>query len=294
MTLDEERYAFFLTYNTIGNSILFNKLIKLGNKIDSHIGRPFGKFFKWTEKIFFSGWENIHPIAWGGSEEDEALFVFNYSSPVIGVIYPFMKTYDWVNFPDEYTGKKAKRLKNFYKNSIKRFMYSDGKGKTLLSKNVFSTGRIILILDCFPDARIIYPVRHPYESVPSLISMFAKPWKSLYKFIPENSEEFRQWGKLAIQFYQYFYQISKELPDSQFFSVGYDELVSNPENVIEQIYFHFGMEMSPEFKKRLKESTQKSKNFKSKHSYSIEEYGLSKQVVYEQLKPVFEKYGFKP
>jgi hypothetical protein len=124
--------------------------------------------------------------------------------------------------------------------------------------------------------------------------MFAKPWKSLYKFIPENSEEFRQWGELAIKFYQYFYQISKELPDSQFFSVGYDELVSNPENVIEQIYFHFGMEMGPDFKKRLKESTQKSRNFKSKHAYSIEEYGLSKQMVFEQLKPVFEKYNFKP
>jgi len=294
MTLDKERYAFFLTYNTIGNSILFNKLVSFIGKIDKHIGRPFHKFFKWTEKVFFGGWKNIHPISWSGSEEDEALFVFNYSSPVIGILYPYMKTYNWVNFPDEYSPKKAKRLRNFYKNSLQRFMYSEGKGKTLLSKNVFSTGRIKLILDCFPDARIIYPVRHPYEAVPSLISMFAKPWKSIYKFIPINSEEYRQWGELGIKFYQYFHRISMEMPPDQFYSVSYDELISDPENVIQQIYFHFGMEMGPEFKKRLKESTQKSRSYKSKHSYSIEEYGLSKQKLYEQLKPVFEKYNFKP
>ena len=293
MTLDQERYAFFLTYNTIGNSILFNKLVTFFGKIDRRIGRPFRKFFDWTEKVFFSGWENIHPVSWNGSEEDEAPFVFSFTSPAVGIIYPFMKTYDWINFPDDYPPAKSKKLKNFYKNSLQRFMYSEGNGKTLLIKNVFSTGRVKLILECFPDARVIYPVRHPYETVPSLISMFAKPWKSIYKFIPEDSEEYRQWGWLAIEYYKYFYRVSEVFPASQFYTLKYDELISEPEEVINKIYHHFDLEKSNEFVKLLKEKTEYSKKYKSKHTYSLELYGLSRQLVYDELKQIFEKYNFK-
>lgn len=293
MTLDKERYAYFLLYNTIGNSILFNKLVKFGGKLDRLIGSPFRKFFDWTEKILFSGWKNIHPMGWNESEEDEASFVFSFTSPAVGLIFPYMKTYDWVNFPDKYPPAKAKKLRGFYKNSLQRFMYSDGKGKTLLTKNVFSTGRVKLILECFPDAKIIYPVRNPYETVPSLISMFAKPWEFLYKFIPKDSEEYRQWGMLAIEYYKYFYRVSKEFPLEQFYTLSYDELVSEPEEVINKIYRHFDINKSANFTKLLREKTEQSKNYKSKHTYSLELYGLSKEMVYEELKQVFEKYNFK-
>ena len=294
MTLDEDRFAYFLLYHTLGNSILFNKLINFGGRIDQKIGRPMRKFFDWTEGVFFKGWKNIHPMGWNESEEDEAPFVFGFSSPAIAMIYPFMKTYDWVNFPDDYPPAKAKKLKNFYKNSIQRFVYSEGRGKTFLSKNVLSTGRIKLILEVFPDAQIIYPVRHPYQAIPSFISMFSKPWKTLYKFIPEDSAVYRQWGDLAIKYYQYFYEIAKELSEEQFYTVSYDNIILDAENVVNQIYFHFGMNKSPEFDHLLKEKSQRSKSYKSTHAYSLEMYGFSKKEVLEQLKPVFEKYGFKP
>lgn len=293
MTLDTDRYAYFLLYNTIGNSIVFNKLVMFVGKIDRRIGRPFRKFFDWTERYFFSGWKNIHPISWNGSEEDEAPFVFSFNSPAVGIIYPFMRSYDWINFPDDYPSGKAKKLMRFYKNSLQRFMYSEGKGKTLLSKNVFSTGRVKLILECFPDAKIIYPVRNPYETVPSLISMFAKPWKYLYKFIPENSAEYREWGMLAIEYYKYFYLVSKEFIPGQFYDLKYDDLVAKPEEVITKIYDHFEWTKTSDFAMLLKETTEQSKNYKSKHNYSLELYGLSKKMVFEELKPIFEKYNFK-
>ena len=294
MTLDDDRFVYFLLYQTLGNSILFNKLINFVGKIDKRIGRPMRKFFDWTDSVFFKGWKNIHPMGWNQSEEDEAPFAFSFSSPAIGMVFPYLKTYDWVNFPDKCCPDKARKLMGFYKNSVQRFMFSEGNGKTFLSKNVLSTGRIKLLLEFFPDACIIYPVRHPYQAIPSFISMFTKPWKALYQFIPEDSYEYRQWADLAIKYYQYFYQVSKEIPEAQFYTVSYDELISNAGNVIHQIYYHFGLEMNPNFKNRLIEKTQRSRSYKSKHNYSMKLYGLSKQKVFEQLKPVFEKYDFKP
>jgi len=123
--------------------------------------------------------------------------------------------------------------------------------------------------------------------------MFAKPWKSIYKFIPEDSEEYRQWGWLAIEYYKYFYRVSEVFPASQFYTLKYDELISEPEEVINKIYHHFDLEKSNEFVKLLKEKTEYSKKYKSKHTYSLELYGLSRQLVYDELKQIFEKYNFK-
>ena len=293
LTLDKERYAYFLLYSTIGNSILFNKIINFVGKIDRRIGRPFRRFFDWSGKVLFSGWKNIHPMGWNESEEDEAPFVFSFSSPAVAMIFPYMKTYDWVNFPDDYQTSKAKKLIGFYKNSLQRFMYSEGKGKTLLSKNVFSTGRVKLIMEYFPDAHIIYPVRNPYDTIPSLISMFAKPWKFLYKFIPDDSEECRQWGILSIAYYKYFYRVSKDFSPEHFYTLSYNDLILEPEEVINNIYDHFDLIKGGDFTKLLKEKTEHSKNYKSKHEYSLETYGLSKEAVYAELKPIFEKYNFK-
>ena len=292
MTLDKDRFAYFLLYHTIGNSILFNKVINGIGYIDKHIGHPLGKVFLWTEKLLFSGWENIHPMGWNKSEEDEALFTFNYSSPAIGLVYPYMKAYDWVEFPDVYPAKKAKRLMNFYKNSLQRFMYSEGRGKTLITKNVLSTGRIGLILKCFPDARIVYPVRHPFQTIPSFVSMFTKSWKVVNKSIPEDSEEYRNWANLAIKYYKYWHEISKALPENQFYTVSNTDLMADPENVVIRIYDHFGLKVSRSFEMLLREETRKSKTYKSAHNYSLERYGLSKDLTYSELKIVFDEYNF--
>ena len=151
----------------------------------------------------------------------------------------------------------------FYKNSLQRFMYSEGRGKTLINKNVLSTGRIRLILKYFPDARIIYPVRHPFKAIPSFISMFTKTWPLINNSIPENSEEYRRWGEIATRYYRYWYQVSNEIPESQFYTINYDNLLEAPEEVITSIYQHFGLVVDDSFKKRLAEKTGKSRKYVS-------------------------------
>jgi len=293
MTLDEDRFAYFLLYHTVGNSILFYKIVNAVGRIDKHIGRPFRKFFIWTEKILFTGWSDIHPMGWNKSEEDEALFTFNYSSPAVGLAYPYMNSYNWVEFPDKYPNSKASRLMSFYKNSLQRFMYSEGKGKTLITKNVLSTGRLKLILKCFPDARIIYPTRNPIQAIPSFISMFTKSWRIVNRSIPENSDEYRKWGHIAINYYKYWHLLSQEIPKNQFFSFSYEELIKDPQQTIYKIYDHFELDRSKSFEKLLSEQYKESKNYKSRHEYSLERYGLTEDFTYKELKTIFDKYNFK-
>jgi hypothetical protein len=98
---------------------------------------------------------------------------------------------------------------------------------------------------------------------------------------------------MATKYYLYWYSISKEIPAQQFYTISYDKLITDPKEVINTIYRHFNLEIRDEFNNALEEMTGKSKKYRSKHSYSMEQYGLSEKETYTELKRVFERYHFE-
>jgi hypothetical protein len=76
--------------------------------------------------------------------------------------------------------------------------------------------------------------------------------------------------------------------------IRYENLVANPQGTVESIYRGLGLEIGDEYRAVLAEETEKARQYKSKHTYTLEEYGLTKQMVYEELQEVFEEYGFEP
>ena len=72
------------------------------------------------------------------------------------------------------------------------------------------------------------------------------------------------------------------------------DLVARPKETLERCYRELGIEMSERFRDRLRFEDKKQSAYRSKHSYSLEDFGLSREAVYEQLVDVFEEYGFDP
>jgi hypothetical protein len=140
--------------------------------------------------------------------------------------------------------------------------------------------------------RIIHLVRHPYESIPSLISMFYVPWKFFSPRLEKESRECRAVATMIFQYYKRILQVKRRLPKNQFMEVRYENLVADPRETVEGIYRELGLEMGDEYRAVLAEETERARQYKSKHTYTLEEYGLTKQMVYEELKEVFEEYGF--
>lgn len=291
--LDEERYGYTLLYHTIFPSITIFKLIDFFGAIDRRIGSPMRKTFDYLDGVFFKGWENIHPMGFNQSEEDEGTFIFTLITSGIFLLCPYMDEIDYVKFPDLMSEKERKCLSQYYKNTIQRFMYALGSDKVFLSKNVMSTGRLNTIIETFPDAKIVYVVRSPYEAVPSFISMFSAAWKSHSPEIPETSKYHRAWGELAIDYYTYFHEHIQQLPESQWCTLKYEDLVENPHREMVKIYSQLGMNVSPVFDERLKNASQRAKKYKSGHSYSLEQYGMTRSEVLQKLEPIFDKYQFE-
>lgn len=293
MSMDEGRYGYTYLYHTILPSITVFKIINFFEKVDRRTGRPLQKFFHFLDKLFFSGWDDIHPMGFGKTEEDEAIYVFTGMSAGIFLLCPYIKDVYEVVFPDKMSDKARKRLMNFYTNSIQRVMFAAGPDKIFLSKNVMSTGRLQSLNEAYPDARYIYLVRNPIKSIPSFISMFTTAWNAHSPDIDEDSEESRAWGEIGMDYYKYFNKFKDSIDPKRLVIVKYEDLVDNPENTIRRIYNQFGLPITEAYAEKLREVTEDQKEYKSMHSYSLEQFGMSEHQVLDEIGFVFDKYGFR-
>lgn len=85
----------------------------------------------------------------------------------------------------------------------------------------------------------------------------------------------------------------KEIPPSQFIAVTYNELLADPQQTVQKIYKHFGWQLSDNFNEQLSKEQKRSSTYKSAHEYSLQEYGLSKEYIYNQLGDIMDEYGFE-
>ena len=59
------------------------------------------------------------------------------------------------------------------------------------------------------------------------------------------------------------------------------------------IYEQLKLEVTPALLKRLDKETMKAERYSSKHSYTLEEYGFDKEHIYNELKFIFDEFGFE-
>ena len=292
LCLDKDKYTFSLLYHTLLPSVFYIKIIQGIANFDKRLGGPLHKLMNKLDNFFFGGWKHVHPMGFDRSEEDEGLFTLAAYSPALILLSPWAYKLDYLAFLDKSDENIKSKIKQFYISSLKRIVYASNPNATLLMKNVFSTGRLNFILECFPNAKIIYPVRHPYKAVPSVVSMFTGPWKVHSKDVEEDGAESQAFAQLAISYYNYLSQEKSIIDPKNLMIVSYEEVVKTPKEIANKIYKYFGFEVSLKFQEALKTYTLESRRYKSKHSYSLEQYGLSKEDIDVQLGDVMAEFAF--
>jgi hypothetical protein len=225
------------------------------------------------------------------AEEDEGVFLFPLHTPVFYMLFPFMEQFRDLQFADSLPPEIRRRMMDFYEGSLQRHLHAsqnDGQARTLLVKNVHSTGRIRSILQRFPDARFVFIMRDPYQAIPSLLSLYYAAWKMHSRDIPKRSSEIRALAEMGYAYYRYLKEMCEVMPEEQYTCVGFEELIQDPEGTVERIYGHLRLPMSEAFRSRLRAAIREQADHRSEHRYSLAEYGLSEQEVYEELREVFE------
>jgi hypothetical protein len=293
LCLDEPRFVYLKMYQTILPSVCFQRVIDVLVWIDRRLGRPVARLMGWCEKKWFGGWDDMHKMRLNQPEEDDALFLYAFASEAIFLLFPFVEELWAAGFPDALPPDQRRKLMRYYRSCLQRHLYANGPAKTLLSKATQSSGSLESLLEEFPDAKFITIVRHPYASVASHVSLFVPVWQAHSPDITRDGPVSRAYAKLAVEWYKHLFAFRRRVNPRQYYCIDYRDLVRSPGETIEKLYEHFGWPVTEAYRDQLNSATQRQREFKSKHEYSLDEFGLSREWIQQELTEVLDAYGLE-
>ena len=240
-----------------------------------------------------------HKIALDEIEEEEFLFFHQLDTQHILQLTPLgldEREYPELRFHDQQ--EKTCRLNsiNFFKECLQRQIYYT-KNKQIIAKMHFSTHRIKTLMEAFPDAKFIYLIRSPYETIPSHLSLahniYHLNW-NVKKLSPRKMECFidRRY-RYDVDIYSYFYDLQKnrEIPEDRIMVLRYDHLCSDPIKAFEEIMAFTQLQPSDELRRAVERQAKSQKEYKRKHIVmEIVRFGLSREKIAEDLRFIFEEY----
>lgn len=298
LSADGERFSFFKTWELLLPSVLQHRLVDTLDHVDrAFLGGWFRKRLQQGEDDALGEIRKLHDWQSTGSEEDDFVMFANWSSVSLTFPFPYpeLEPLFWTDREPEL---KRRRILGFYRAMLQRLLYcreSDGKGARIhCSKSPQFTLKMRGLLEQFPDARFIVMLRHPFETIPSLLDLMSQYWRGMgaSEELVEASAELL--GEIQIAQYKYAVEVVDSLPKEQSIIVDFRELLADPKQIVEAIYDRFGIELSEDFDHFLDEEREAAKAFKSQHEYEPVGQGPERARVAGELADLFSRFGWTP
>jgi hypothetical protein len=273
-------------------SIIQKKFFVVLGSLDRKLGGYGFKIISACEHLFFGKINIMHKSSLFVAEEDEFLFLHIFSSAFLFVVFPFVdELTPYMRFDEEVPPEVRARNMAFYKRCVQKHLFEFGKGRKYLTKNPSFAPKVVSLREEFPDSHIVCMVRNPLEAVPSGISLDAYYFNLFMSPLePYPMREFI----CDMTAYMYRYPVDKlqEWPPSLQTIVRYDDLIGDPEAMVLKLYQRFDFTLSDRFRDVLRDEKRKASTYKSQHTYSLEEIGLTRENIITQYKDIFERFGF--
>ena len=163
------------------------------------------------------------------------------------------------------------------------------KNKPHLSKSNPFIFKIESILRVFPDARFVFLVRDPLETIPSYFSL-----QENVKFGNLlSNEELKLLRKETyteiIEWYKETEKVKSKLYKKQFIVFTYKQITEDLENSIKSFYKFINKKMTKKFEKEVSRFSNK-KYVKKHQNKSIADYGFTKKQILNDFDFVYQEY----
>jgi hypothetical protein len=239
-----------------------------------------------------------HEVVLDQVEEEELLFYAQGNTQFSVCLSPLALS-DWDFAELVYADRQPARIRRqtmaFLKGCFQRQIYATGKGLVLAKVN-FSGMRIDSLLEAFPDARIIYLVRSPLETIPSHLTLDRNVFDHLWGLERIPQDRLRRYYERRYRYDVAFYRYLEEwiargrLPPGRCMTLRYEDLCRDPTARVRDVAQFAGLEVSRDPRETI---GRQQVSYRPKHkNLALEEFGLSKQQVLRDLDFVFDKYGF--
>ena len=287
----DPRFVTASLYESVFPSIVLHRLIRSIGRIDAALGAHLKSVVERLVRHSFAGWTGIHRTRFFEPEEDEQLFVYAAMSPVLALLFPFFDAIADVRYADRLPDKNRSRLMRHYMSSLRRLLYRRTNG-SLLVKSTAITGRLAGTIEVLPDMRVVHIVRHPYEAIGSVLSMYRASWERIVPQMAHDVDAYRSLARLFVGYYRHRMKVLDGLPRSSVCEIRYEDLAANPRATIETVYRHFGWSVGDEMREVLRDASRSASSYHSSHDYDLSEFGIRRDEIYQSIPDVFERYGF--
>jgi hypothetical protein len=242
----------------------------------------------WEERRY-AKLRGVHDMGLTKYEEDDIVLYYACASGFWITKLPYMGDLDFYGV-DRWPERRRRRLMRFYRDCIRRQLALAGGERIHLSKNPVFAGRVEALIEAFPDARFVVPLRNPYETIPSLLKLMRRSWRGLGW---DEARQRRCLGILAEQSFETYRHplaVLARHPETPHAVVDYRDAEADPAATIERVYQELGLPMTEAYRELLREEGKRARAHVSEHAYSLEEFGLERDAIRTRLADLFERY----
>jgi len=291
MSRDPGRFSSFMLYEMYFPSLLQKWVIRRVAALDRRLGGHLARRVRAWDERHYAAVRQVHDMGLTHLEEDDIVLYYSIASGFWITKMPYMGDLDFY-YVDRWPEKKRRRLMRFYRDCVRRQLYLNGSDKIHLSKNPVFAGRVEALLETFPDARIVVPVRNPYETIPSLLKLMRRGWMRLQWDADRQARCLAVLANQSFHTYTHPLDVLSHRPDVPHAVVDYRDLMSEPAAAIERVYRDLGIEVSPAYREILLREGKRASEHTSSHRYSLEEFGLQADAIRSELSELFDRFGW--
>jgi omega-hydroxy-beta-dihydromenaquinone-9 sulfotransferase len=288
----DERNTTFRTWECLFGLSVTGRMLLLGvGRLDRLLGRPFSRAGAWLGRRLLAGMDDVHPFALDAPEEDFLTLLPVMQCFILIVAFPRAR-WLWRTARLDESGdrRQLEALMRFYKACVQKHMYVFGRDRQFLSKNASFSGMAESLLRTFPDARMLTTTRDPKKTVPSQLSSI-QPGLAAVGFRRVPAELGARLVDLLAFYYLHLETLARAHP-RQVVIIENDELRDNLESVVVAAFDRLGLDMTAQFSTALAEAGRRSRGFASGHAYTLEQYGLSEQMIERRFAEVYRLRTF--
>lgn len=219
-------------------------------------------------------YQAIHPMSGDSAEECVALFMNVFRTLQFDFQYHAPSYVRWLLQQDAMIAYRA------YQQQLQIIQHFRPTGERFLLKDPAHTVHLKTVLECFPDARIIFTHRDPEKSFSSICSLYAHT-RAIFSDdvdpLKIGPEVFNGHWPRALDTMM---EIREQLPAQQYADVRQSELARNPITTVRQLYAELGFTFDDSTVSAMQEFLeQESDKFKANHEHSLEGFGLNSTLM---------------
>lgn len=286
----DPQFSYFLLYEMFFPSLLQKRFLRLVLRMDARLfGGRLRRRLEAAEQVAFDETNDMHRTGFFVPEEDDFVLTWSLASGFWIVLFPYMGELDFYHV-DRWSERKRRRLMRFYRECVRRQLALNGGG-VHLSKNPTFCGRVETLIEIFPDAKFIVPMRNPYETIPGLLKMLQTAWQLRGRDAQLIGDSLKVLAAQSVHSYLHPIDVLAGHPETRHCVLDYRDLVSDPEATMRRVYDDLGLEIGPEASAAF-EAAGRGGAHESTHTYSLDEFGLDSDRIRSDLDKLFQRFGW--